>query len=462
MGKKRTSKDRLYLTATEYQQSDRGYKSSHHITTTTTTTQAIPYNQCGLSHKLLDIQHCVTTPDGYYTFDLINIIPYIKLHNKHPIFNTPLHINDLIKLHWTTNTYNQLCDPITMKPYTECSYIVAIRTTGNVYTYDTINTMCIRLNEWNDLVNGTKFTRDDIITLQNPNDTIDHNKRFKHNGISSTDNNKLLKPSTTTEAPTSVPPTKLHSIYSNNLAAASLTSTAAPIETNNTGTELTVKQLHSLQYRYLSNKYKSKPYKSYITLHTTSGTLNIQIHCDLVPSIAHNFVQHCKLHTYNNTKLGRIQSNYLVQCGQSMTGNDSTAFNYIVDKQYHRLLSHNKRGIIAMSGSAVKQQFYITFNECTQLDQQYCIIGEVVGNMSTLNTIESQSVDGDCIPYNDILITSTTIYSNPFDEPYEITDPITGNTITYNQSEKNNSSNGRNQKQGVESAKPSVYTYDTW
>ncbi len=59
--------------------------------------------------------------------------------------------------------------PITFKEFTEHSHIVAIKPTGNVYSYDGIEELNIRPKHMKDLLDDTPFTKSDIITIQDPN-----------------------------------------------------------------------------------------------------------------------------------------------------------------------------------------------------------------------------------------------------------------------------------------------------
>ena len=60
--------------------------------------------------------------------------------------------------------------PITRKVFNKSSYIVAISKTGNVYSYDAIKQLNIKKNDLRDLIDNTPFTKNDIITIQNPQD----------------------------------------------------------------------------------------------------------------------------------------------------------------------------------------------------------------------------------------------------------------------------------------------------
>jgi peptidyl-prolyl cis-trans isomerase-like protein 2 len=59
-------------------------------------------------------------------------------HNTNPITKQPLSPNDLIKLNYSRKQSGEIHDPISFKPFSEHSHIVAIATTGNVFLAESI------------------------------------------------------------------------------------------------------------------------------------------------------------------------------------------------------------------------------------------------------------------------------------------------------------------------------------
>lgn len=58
---------------------------------------------------------------------------YRQHDNTHPVTKEPLKPEDLIKLNYSRKATGEYHDPISFKPFSEHSHIVAIATTGNVY-----------------------------------------------------------------------------------------------------------------------------------------------------------------------------------------------------------------------------------------------------------------------------------------------------------------------------------------
>ena len=101
-------------------------------------------------------------------FDLTNILPWLKKHGTNPVDGSPLKSSELIKLKFAKNEDGEYVDPVTYKVFTDNTHIVALRTTGNVFAYDTVERLNIKAKMWRDLVDDTEFGRADIITLQDP------------------------------------------------------------------------------------------------------------------------------------------------------------------------------------------------------------------------------------------------------------------------------------------------------
>jgi peptidyl-prolyl cis-trans isomerase-like 2 len=69
----------------------------------------------------------------------------------------PLKPEDLIKLNYSRKTTGECHDPISFKPFSEHSHIVAIATTGNVYLAESIK-------GGKDLLDDIKFKKCDTST----------------------------------------------------------------------------------------------------------------------------------------------------------------------------------------------------------------------------------------------------------------------------------------------------------
>ncbi|KAJ9564264.1 hypothetical protein OSB04_000230 [Centaurea solstitialis] len=165
MGKKQHSKDRMYLTKTEWATEWGGAKSKE----LRTPFKRLPFYCCALTFT--PFEDAVCTKDGS-VFDIMHIIPYIRKYGKHPVSGVPLKQEDLIPLTFHKNSEGEYHCPVLNKVFTEFTHIVAIKTTGNVFSYEAIKELNLKTKNWKELLTDEPFKREDIITIQNPN-TLD-------------------------------------------------------------------------------------------------------------------------------------------------------------------------------------------------------------------------------------------------------------------------------------------------
>jgi len=93
----------------------------------------LPFTHCALS--LLPFENPYCDKDGN-VFDLIALIPFLKKFKVNPITGEKLDAKDLIKLNFHKNSDGEYHCPVLYKVFTQNSHIVAMRTTGNVFSYE--------------------------------------------------------------------------------------------------------------------------------------------------------------------------------------------------------------------------------------------------------------------------------------------------------------------------------------
>ncbi|CAN6698221.1 unnamed protein product [Malus baccata var. baccata] len=59
--------------------------------------------------------------------------------------------------------------PVLNKVFTEFTHIVAVKTTGNVFSYEAVKELNIKTKNWKELLTDEPFSKEDLITIQNPN-----------------------------------------------------------------------------------------------------------------------------------------------------------------------------------------------------------------------------------------------------------------------------------------------------
>ena len=155
------SKDRGYITATEWKTEGGGYKDKMQGVPF----RRLPFNCCAVS--FLPFEDPVCTADGT-VMDIMHAVPYVQTHGKHPVTGEPLQLRDLTKLNFHKNSEGEYECPVLNKVFTDSTHIVAVKTSGNVYCYQAIDELCIKPKNWKDLITDEKFTRKDLITIQDP------------------------------------------------------------------------------------------------------------------------------------------------------------------------------------------------------------------------------------------------------------------------------------------------------
>lgn len=109
MGKKQNSKDRLYVTATEWRVEGGGYKGSARHDAPF---RRLPFHCCGINFTPFEDPVC--TEDGT-VFDILAAVPYVMRFKRHPVTGAPLALKDLIKLNFHKNTDGEFSCPVTGK-----------------------------------------------------------------------------------------------------------------------------------------------------------------------------------------------------------------------------------------------------------------------------------------------------------------------------------------------------------
>eukprot|EP01031_Cornospumella_fuschlensis_P040286 gene40286-49086_t len=340
MGKNKHSKDRIYITATEWATEYGGKKRE---TNSGNQTRPLPFDHCALS--LAPFHTPVMLPnDTGVVFDFENIVPYLQKHKCDPVTGREMSTKDIIRLHMSKNADGQWECPVTNKVFTASSHIVAIRTSGNVYSYDAVLELNIKAKSMLDLIDNTPFTKADIMTIQNPTDTEATRRRdissFTHlqqvradaavvrkaeGGVRHTTSSQAamaaiqaqqqadlesgIKKKTTEEiirggagaeggvdvrrfldlSPT-IEDVNPGQVNTDGKAGGSFTSTAVNMHTSNATRLATPEEIRQARWRIMRRLAK----KSYVQLQTTHGNLNIEVFTDMAMCTAWNFLTLCK------------------------------------------------------------------------------------------------------------------------------------------------------------------------
>lgn len=236
-------------------------------------------------------------------------MPWLKKHACNPITGEKLEAKDLLKLNISKNTKGEYQCPITYKVFNDHSHIVAIKTTGNVYSYDAIEELNFKPKYFKDLLTDVKFTRKDLITLQDPNNLSSRNMLefdFVKRGIKVQDSKlagTVAEPSSLFDSASTPdkepvepkkdvnPAKKINQAhYSTGLSAYSTTSTAFTPSTKTVAASISNDD-------YLIANIRDK---SVVILRTNHGELTFELYCKDAPRACYNFVELIKSGLINN------------------------------------------------------------------------------------------------------------------------------------------------------------------
>ncbi|KAI0673436.1 cyclophilin-like protein [Trametes maxima] len=427
--------NKLYVTHAEHSgmfgqhtASSGGFKAKEQATQRRVQT---PFDCCDLTFQPFNNPVCARNADGTgNVFELVSIIPWLKQHgNTNPVTQEPLQPSDLITLHYARKPSGEIHDPISFKPFSEHSHIVAIATTGNVFLAESVK-------GGRDLVADVKFKKEDVITLQNPHGLPTTSVAPKPTPTAQTEKTDKSKSLVTksavapavTKAKASTPWNA--SPYSTGLPGASLTSTSVDPQTQSS--QLLWDE-EELMFDEFANPPKGKgkekdvgKRRAYVRVVTSlgGGALNLELYCEKAPKTCYNFLQLAKAGKYNNVLFHRLVPGFMIQTGDPTgtgSGGEScwgTPFRDEYDLR--NAAKHDSRGIIAMAnkGPATNgSQWFITFRSTPHLDKKHTVFGKLVGGEDVLDALEGLPVKpGTERPAKPVKITEVVIYQDPFEE----------------------------------------------
>ncbi|KAG8041264.1 hypothetical protein G9C98_002252 [Cotesia typhae] len=363
MGKRQHQKDKMYLTYTEWTTLYGGKKSGENSETSEDSTfRRLPFNHCCVS--LQPFEHPYCDPDGN-VFELEPILTYVKHFKHNPVTGKPFDVKKLIKLNFTKNSAGEYHCPVLFKVFSKFSHIVAVKTTGNVFSWEAVEQLNIKTRNWKDLINDQPFTRADLITIQNPTDASKFNlSRFHH-----IKNNLRVEDEET--------------IRERNDPNAKLKTVSA--ETSDI--------LAELERDYKPPEQKTETAKA------TADKFN-----------AAHYSTGAVAAGFTSTVMPRETVHQA-----AIIADDLVRYERVKKKGYGR-------GILSMANSGPDtngSQFFITFRSCRHLDRKHTVFGKIVGGLDTLNAMEKIEVDNKDRPIEDIIILRANVFVDPFQEADE-------------------------------------------
>ncbi|KDR06370.1 peptidyl-prolyl cis-trans isomerase-like 2 [Zootermopsis nevadensis] len=434
MGKRQHQKDKMYLTYTEWTTLYGGKRTGPE----TSSFRRLPFDHCCLCLQPFENPYCDKQGN---IFELQAIVAYLKKFKTNPVTGEPLEAKNLIKLNFHKNAKEEYHCPVLFKSFTKNSHIVAVGTTGNVFSYEAVEELNIKTKNFIDLLNDEAFQRKDLITLQDPNSIEKFNlSTFHHlknnlkveNEVPEKDTagnlksvsmetreileelNRDYKIPDVKEEEKKVADKFNAAHYSTGAVAAGFTSTVLAPQTKH---EAAIVEEDLVRYERVKKK-------GYVRLVTNFGPLNLELYCDMLPKTCENFLKLAQRGYYDGGKFHRSIRNFMIQGGDPTgTGEGGESiWGKPFEDEFKPNLTHSGRGVLSMANSGPntnRSQFFITFRSCRHLDGKHSIFGRVVGGLDTLTSMERVETDNKDRPIEDIIVEKAQVFVDPYQEADE-------------------------------------------
>ncbi|XP_047988392.1 RING-type E3 ubiquitin-protein ligase PPIL2 [Leguminivora glycinivorella] len=399
MGKRQHQKDKMYLTYTEWTTLYGGKRSGTAVEEDTSF-KRLPFDHCCLCLQPFEDPYCDV--DGN-VFELQAFLEFVKKFKINPVTGKKADIKSLIKLNFFKNAQDDYHCPVLFKNFTKNSHIVAIRTTGNVFSYEAVEQLNIKGKNWKDLVNDTPFVRADIITIQDPS----HLGKFNISTFHHVKNN--LRVETEEEiALRKDPHARLKTV------SAETKDILNELERDYKAPE--VKETK----KEVADKFNAAHYSTGMVAASFTST-----------AMAPETIHEAAIIAADDVKYDRVKKKGMfIRLPYEIQGGDPTGtglggesiWKKPFEDEVRPNLSHTGRGVLAMANAGPNSngsQFFITFRSCKQLDGKHTIFGKLVGGVDTLNTMEQIGVDNKDRPIHDIIIEAAQVFVDPFAEAEE-------------------------------------------
>jgi peptidyl-prolyl cis-trans isomerase B (cyclophilin B) len=151
------------------------------------------------------------------------------------------------------------------------------------------------------------------------------------------------------------------------------------------------------------------------------GTISVELDPTYAPITVDNFMALAKDGFYDGLTFHRIIDGFMIQGGDpngdGSGGSDKTIKGEFTDNGVKNPLSH-KRGAISMArtpydNNSASSQFFIVQQDCTQIDGQYAVFGNVTDGMDIVDKIckdtPVEDENGTVLKANQPVITSVKV-----------------------------------------------------
>jgi peptidyl-prolyl cis-trans isomerase-like protein 2 len=459
--------DKLYMRASEHMMTGgssaairyhSGITSAH-----TPASRPLPFNCCALT--LAPFSNPVASPAGV-VFDAASIVPYLKKNPVCPSTGSPLTRADLIPLEMAKDDADGgawHC-PVLCKKFTDNTKVCFIKSKPGeesyVYSYEAVSELNLKAKNMHDLISGEKFSKKDIVVIQDPTDpevcarrditnfkflksqsdivgdtdgvvNVKQNVSMsrvmdavKKNQNARDEKEKADKEKADKEkqqqaeggaakkerAPILTSDLIGSAAMTSGAAAASLTSSAASAATSSATRFATQLEIDD-SVAFILKSHRKK--KSFATLQLNIGTIQLELDSDMCPLTCINFTKLVTEGYYDNTTIHRLIPNFMAQMGDP-TGTGKGGRNYWNTEGFpdevelaHGAPRHDKRGVLSMANSGPgtnKSQFFLSFKPLPHLDGKHTVFGRVIEGLGVLDALEKMQTGKDDRPVEEVRI----------------------------------------------------------
>ena len=441
--------DKLFITPSEYS----GVYGQHGATTGMRTEKSVivPFHLCAITHQPWTEPACLAQ-DGLVC-DRATLEAFVQQYHVSPATGEPASLDDIILLHIAKKDDGTWQDPVSLRELTDHSHLVAIRPTGYVYLYDTVQQLNLKTKCLRDLVTDEPFAKADILTLQDPHDPAKRRMQDMHHvkhqltlkrdatgddvNAAATGSSKALIEKIRREkearaasetrpaaaaAPADIPRTRMTN-RSTGMTAASFTSSGL---TPRTKTERLAVDEEEVMFESITRTRA----KGLVRLQTNFGALNLELHCDKAPRTCYNFLALCRQGTYNGTIFHRNIPGFMIQGGDPTgtgRGGQSIWGKPFADELcLPAAMRHTDRGALSMANKGYNtngSQFFVTYRPTPHLDAKHTVFGHLVsdtassGTYSVLDALERvPNEPGTERPIRPIQLLEAVVFEDPFDD----------------------------------------------
>ena len=389
----------------------------------------VSFDCCAISFQPWNMPVC--SSDCGIAFELTNLVPYLRKYGTHPVTGKSFELDNIVRLNFHKNDQGRFHDPVSFKEFGRHSHLVAVRQSGNVFLWDTVQRLNVKAKYMKDLVTDEAFGKTDIITVQDPSHPETRNPSSMHHvqqglaltqadkGIDSSEGinlgatgsaQKLLRklkggsdgastvstststslsplPSRSTLATNASTPKDPSSAYTRNKATGTSTGmTAASFTSSHLTPRTAIERVLLDDEEVMFDHLKTRPgSKAYVRLSTNFGPLNLELHCDKAPKTCYNFLQLAKQGKYDDTMFHRNIRGFMIQGGDPTgTGRGgSSIWGHDFRDEYGEpgAFKHDSRGVLSMANKGAGtngSQFFITYRPVPHLDGKHTVFGRLV------------------------------------------------------------------------------------